>query len=79
MAYIGLWNTLVDVWHGLTDWMYVEIKPKAAVTAPISEPELDWRAVLYHGNNDQTIPLSARNQLAAAPVATKERKAVPHE
>ncbi|ARC56060.1 Poly-beta-1,6-N-acetyl-D-glucosamine synthase [Frondihabitans sp. 762G35] len=49
-AYLGLWNSLVDVWLGLTDWLYVEKLPRGARKA--AQPvvaELDWRSVLYHG------------------------------
>ncbi|POH85212.1 hypothetical protein CJ026_025775 [Ralstonia pickettii] len=39
LAYIGIRNSIIDLWIGLTDWMWVEKKPKrvrqaAAVAAP---------------------------------------------
>ena len=55
ITYIGLWNSIVDVWLGLTQWMFVERAPRrtraaaVALPAPV-EPVLDWRAVLYHGH-----------------------------
>jgi cellulose synthase (UDP-forming) len=72
MAYIGIWNTVVDTWRGLTGWMFVEVKPKAARTAIPSEPVLDWEAVLYHGNDKQAVPLSARGEMAAIGVEKTE-------
>jgi cellulose synthase (UDP-forming) len=62
-AYIGVGNTLVDIWHGLTDWMYVEVKPKAAAVAQTAKPALDWRAVLYHGDAKEAVPLGAQGHM----------------
>jgi cellulose synthase (UDP-forming) len=66
LAYIGLWNMLVDTWHGLTDWMYVEVYPKAPATASAGEPVLDWRAVLYHGDAKKKVPLGASSYSASS-------------
>lgn len=60
VSYIGVRNAMVDIWHGLTDWMYVDI----AVAAPVAkkaDPSLDWRAVLYHGDTDKHLPLGVAN------------------
>lgn len=62
IAYIGILNTLTDTWRGLTDWLYVETGPKAVVTSAAREPDLDWRAVLYHGNANEAVPLGAPSQ-----------------
>ena len=59
VAYIGIRNTILDIWVGLTDWLYVETKPKALASKDAGEPHLDWRAVLYHGDAKQTVPASA--------------------
>lgn len=61
MAYIGLWNTVVDTWRGLTNWMYVEKAPAAPVLTGSAEPEFDWRAVLYHGHDTEAVPLAVRD------------------
>jgi cellulose synthase/poly-beta-1,6-N-acetylglucosamine synthase-like glycosyltransferase len=66
LAYIGIWNTLADIWIGLTDWMYVDVQPKANSGDVSEEPVLDWEAVLYHGDEAGVVPLSARGQLATA-------------
>ncbi|MGH7158148.1 MAG: glycosyltransferase family 2 protein [Candidatus Saccharimonadales bacterium] len=63
MAYIGIWNTVVDTWLGLTKWLYVENRPKAAVAAATSQPSLDWQAILYHGHAQEAVPLALRNQM----------------
>ena len=55
LAYIGVWNSIVDFWLGATDWLWVTVKPN-----PSSEPaSLDWRAVLYLGEADPTAQKSA--------------------
>lgn len=59
LAYIGFGNTLKDIWVGLTDWMYVDVKPKQIKATVVEQPTIDWRAVLYHGNSDESVPLAA--------------------
>lgn len=74
-AYIGIRNSIVDIWHGLTDWMYVEVRPETRQTAAMEQPVLDWRAVLYHGNDAEAVPLNALSHTFAASPA-EERQAV---
>jgi hypothetical protein len=50
IAYVGIWNSIVDVWLGMTGWLFVEKLPRGARKAPQKATEsLDWRSVLYHG------------------------------
>lgn len=60
-AYIGLWNTVVDTWRGLTNWLYIETVPKVAANAHAHSASLDWQAVLYHGDAKEAMPLGVRN------------------
>ena len=60
LAYIGLGNTVVDIWLGLTKWLYVEVKPQTS-KAQETIPMLDWQAVLYHGNAEEAVPLNMRD------------------
>ncbi len=46
LAYIGIGNILTDTWLGLTDWLYIEDKPRVAKKKIKPEPEVDWKAVL---------------------------------
>ena len=63
VAYIGLGNSLVDIWLGLTDWLFVE-PPKTKVPATaLTEPKLDWKAVLYHGDINGVVPLAAEGNI----------------
>ncbi|WP_345761337.1 glycosyltransferase family 2 protein [Diaminobutyricibacter sp. McL0608] len=57
IAYIGIGNSIVDFWMGITKPLYVEknrkrVKVEAATDAEV----LDWRSVLYHGHADGTVP-----------------------
>jgi len=50
-AYMGLRASVVDVWLGLVNWLYVERRP----TAPVQEsatvdPSIDWQAILHYGD-----------------------------
>lgn len=74
-AYIGVFNILIDLWHGLTDWMYIEVKPKAQADSTANEPELDWRAVLYHGDAKQSVPLAAQHEFTPATANGQKGKA----
>lgn len=64
LAYIGAINSFVDIWYGLTDWMYVEPKRSRTEAFGDQEPDIDWRAVLYHGDDNGTIPLSLQTVAA---------------
>jgi cellulose synthase/poly-beta-1,6-N-acetylglucosamine synthase-like glycosyltransferase len=50
LSYIGVVNSIVDVWLSATGWLFVEKLPRGARGAldPTADA-LDWRAVLYHG------------------------------
>ena len=69
LAYIGLFGLLVDIWRGLTDWMYIDVVPKAKPTDGNSNPAIDWRAVLYHGDDTSSLPLSEPSYATVSPVA----------
>lgn len=65
IAYIGIINLLVDVWLGLTNWLYVEYKPKTTKIPVESKPALNWKAVLYHGEENGIIPYHSLSDLVA--------------
>ena len=75
MAYIGIWNTIVDTWLGLTSWLYVEPKKRVATGLTQDVPALDWRAVLYHGNPKEAVPLGAPSYAMAEVTPAKGREA----
>jgi cellulose synthase (UDP-forming) len=58
ISYIGIKASLVDLWLGLTNWMWVDAGSsrratrRALAARATHEPvALDWRAVLYHGHH----------------------------
>ena len=57
LAYIGVINSIVDVWLGATQWLFVDkpVRTKGLEFAPATV-SLDWRAVLYHGQVGSSLP-----------------------
>lgn len=52
-AYIGIWNSLVDIFLGTVNWLYVAPKSKAPQVSPVvpkTPEEVDWKSILYHGD-----------------------------
>lgn len=76
IAYIGIWNTVVDIWLGLTSWMYVEINKKRTEIATAPVASLDWRAVLYHGDVEGAVPITAYSDDISIPKKITEKRAV---
>jgi len=70
VAYIGIRNSIVDVWIAMTGWLFVPVKqkPAASDTAPQEDAPIDWRSVLYRGD--------AEGMPSAAPTK-KPRPAAP--
>jgi cellulose synthase (UDP-forming) len=59
LAYIGVGASLVDIWLGITAWLWVPIDPKAKRETHL-DPELNWRAVLHQGDADPTVNTERR-------------------
>jgi hypothetical protein len=50
LSYIGIWNSIVDVWIGATGWLFVEKPARGTRQQPAPEAAvLDWRSTLYLG------------------------------
>jgi cellulose synthase (UDP-forming) len=62
VAYIGIRHTITDTWLGLTNWLYVDITPSQSVVVADEVQALDWRAVLYHGDEKQAVPLGVASK-----------------
>ncbi|HWR84440.1 MAG TPA: glycosyltransferase family 2 protein, partial [Rhodoglobus sp.] len=66
LAYVGLWSSVVDLWIGLTKWLYVPRERTRTARAPQTQQvALDWRSVLYHGEADEHVAHHRRSVLAA--------------
>lgn len=67
VSYIGVGNLLMDIWLGLTDWMYVDVQPKTSKiitqAIPEADPTLDWKVVLYHGESYGVVPHDSVSEL----------------
>lgn len=74
LAYIGIWNSLVDMWHGLTNWMYVEVVPKSVVGISAHEKDFDWKSVLYHGHTKGAVPHAAHVHMQPKPKVVPKRQ-----
>ena len=56
LSYVGIGNIVVDTWLGITGWLFVEVKPKSFDKKPEGKSEIDWRAILYHGEEKGILP-----------------------
>lgn len=57
VAYVGVGSSLIDIWIGLTKWLYVPVmstKSNSTLTTDPATDSLDWRAVLYYGDTTGT-------------------------
>lgn len=62
-AYIGIDNLFVDLWYGMTNWLYIEVIPQSVKKQKETIPALDWKAVLYHGEAQGSVPYSSLNNI----------------
>jgi hypothetical protein len=62
-SFIGLRNLFSDLWLGLTNWLYVEDKPKKEKKSQEVSNQLDWKSVLYFGEKTGTVPHSSLSSL----------------
>jgi len=68
LAYIGILNSIVDVWLGATRWLFVDRPVRDANREPAETAEaLDWRAVLYHGHSGSSLPPMSTDVSSQAP------------
>jgi cellulose synthase (UDP-forming) len=57
VSYIGVGNSIVDLWLGLTKPLYVERgRKRPAPTGQPTTAALNWRSVLYHGHDAGDMP-----------------------
>jgi hypothetical protein len=71
-AYIGVFNSVVDVFLGMVNWLYVSPRPKKVKESLVVEKtaeEVDWETILYHGdrrlNRDLRGSTDRRRRIAA--------------
>jgi hypothetical protein len=52
-AYIGVFNSAVDVFLGVVNWLYVSPRARTVKESPViakTAEEVDWETILYHGD-----------------------------
>ena len=55
IAYIGIRNSIIDIYYGFKNWLYIDVEKKHKNISENPEPEFDWRSTLYHGDINATI------------------------
>ncbi len=77
VAFVGLWNCVVDLWLTLRSWLYKPVPPPKPAPAPVAVPGggpvvvTDWASVLYYGTAD-----AAKTAVIARPTSRQaEREA----
>lgn len=55
LDYIGIGNMIADTWFGITNWLYIEDKPKSQKKFN-DKKDVDWKAILYSGEEEGVIP-----------------------
>lgn len=58
LSYIGIKNTIVDIWLGIVKNLYVQVRNHKKQTTTVNQ-ELNWKAVLYHGEGQSYLPHSS--------------------
>lgn len=73
LAYVGLWNSIVDIWANLVDFLYTTEKPSkarpVATATPVTpgRPVAEWEMVLHYGTD------AGASRPAAVSAASQER------
>lgn len=74
LAYIGIDTLIVDIWHGITNWLFIEVTPRVKTTTiETKQPTLDWQTVLYSGEKNGEIPYTSLNNLVVEENKVKKR------
>lgn len=65
VEFIGIKNTIVDVWLSILNWLYVPVKKKQKDQEKEHTERANWQTILYHGDTEMRLPESALNHLAS--------------
>lgn len=63
LAYIGPRSLIEDLWMGFVNLLYVDVKDDKNTQNEIKHKELNWQAVLYHGDNEGEIPFNSMRDI----------------
>jgi cellulose synthase (UDP-forming) len=70
---VGIRNSIVDVWHGATSWLWVDARSSPQPVPEVDLPAIDWETVLYNGSLDGSTPQEPR--AASSATAQSPRRA----
>jgi hypothetical protein len=73
ITYIGLGNLITDFWLGFIDLFYVDSKQEKEAGLPFRNPDINWRSVLYSGENSGTVPHTSLTNLVVNKLETKNK------
>jgi hypothetical protein len=76
VSYIGIRNLLIDIWLGLTGYLYVDVPANKSTDSVVREHVLDWQAVLFHGDTDSTLPHTQIGDLIVRPKLNTGKQAI---
>lgn len=62
LAYIGFWNTLVDIWLGIVEMFHVDVISKQKNKGG-QKNKFNWEDVLYHGEGSKVIHRETLNKM----------------
>lgn len=52
VEFIGIKNTIIDVWLSVLNWLYVPVKKKQTDQEKEHTPGVGWQSILYHGDTE---------------------------
>ncbi|WP_336790023.1 glycosyltransferase family 2 protein [Paenibacillus sp. MMO-177] len=64
VEFIGIKNTVVDVWLSVLNWLYVPVKKKQIDQEKEHAHRAHWQSILYHGDAEMRLSESALDHLA---------------
>lgn len=80
LEFIGIKNTVVDIFLGIKNWLYVPVKKKHTDQETEHIESLDWQAILYHGDSEvrmsNHISNHTPNQIAAITPQIAEKEVI---
>jgi cellulose synthase (UDP-forming) len=60
-AYVGIGASIMDLWLGVVNWLYVERRPQQVAVSPaLARDEIDWDGILHYGDRRLARNLAGR-------------------
>jgi cellulose synthase (UDP-forming) len=75
LGYIGIVNSIVDVWLGAVSWLFVERRKRPAEKRAEQPKPVDWESILYHGHDGDALPREVAHLRSNASAESHDRTA----